>query len=244
MKERNWPDTSTTFAGRFISWQTSAEVSILDSFTFFTSHPARETEASGAADVFDNVRVHTDVIELHGIAVVRVRQTGLVANDSFVNRAGLPNTNSPFRQFSFAVGGPVVIPKVYDGRNKTFFFASSDFNRETNPSTSTLSVPSAREILGDFSRSYNRRGGQQSIYDPLNVWTSGTRLPFPGNVIPKTRINPVGWNISRYYPSPSVRRFSYAAPNYAFNGTYPNRSDHSLFKLDHDFDGRARVSIS
>src|SRR4029077_7948641 len=86
--------------------------------------------------------------------------------------------------YGVAVGGPVLIPKVYDGRNKTFWFASFEGAREGNGQDNILSVPTAKMRAGDFSEV------AQAIYDPYSVaMVNGapTRTPFAGNVVPANR---------------------------------------------------------
>jgi hypothetical protein len=114
-----------------------------------------------------------------------------------------------FNNWGGTFGGPVWIPKVYKGTAKTFFFVSFDDTRNSNPlGDATRSVPSALERAGDFSQSFTTQtiGGVLQrfpiqVYDPLSIdITSGNRTPFPGNVIPKTRLSAISQNILGYVP--------------------------------------------
>ncbi len=192
---------------------------------------------------FDTV-IRSGSNALHGSAVGHTRQTDWLANNFFANRAGQPIANQPFYDSAFSLGGPVIIRKVNHGRNKTFFFASDESYRETDGSTTTLSVPTALEATGNFSQTYTRNGSQQIIYNPLSTAANGTRMPFLNNTIPASLISPIGQALASYYPLPNEPTSYYAAPNYVYTGSYPNRGDQRLFKLDHEFTQWFRVSAS
>jgi hypothetical protein len=92
-----------------------------------------------------------------------------------------------------SVGGPIFIPKLYNGRNRSFFFYSFETNRGSQTlSTLNSTVPLAPWRAGDFSR-------ESAIRDPFN-----NNAPFPGNRIPTERLNPVALKIQqRFYPLPN-----------------------------------------
>jgi hypothetical protein len=97
-----------------------------------------------------------------------------------------------FYQPDFNISGPVYIPKVYNGRNKTFFMFAGQYLMERQGEQITWTVPTEAELNGDFS--YGGRSGVNAIYDPRTtavnngVWS---RSPFPGNIIPKAQWDPV-----------------------------------------------------
>ncbi len=117
-----------------------------------------------------------------------------------------------FNEYGGTFGGPVWLPKLYDGRKKTFFFVAFEDSRNANPlGTAPISVPTALERGGDFSQSFTTQtvnGKLQrhpvQIYDPLTVNASGNRQLFPGNVIPKNGLNPIAQNILAYVPLPNT----------------------------------------
>ena len=189
-----------------------------------------------------NTLIRSGSNELHGSAVGHIRETDWLANNFFANAHGQPRPNSPFKDFGFSLGGPVIVPKLYNGRNKTFFFASVEGYRETDGSTTTLSVPTALELQGNFSQTFNKNGALQTIYDPLSTTSSGTRTPFTGNVIPRSLQNPVGQAIASYYPAAAASY--YAQPNYNFTGSYNNRGDQRIFKVDQILTSWFRASAS
>lgn len=150
----------------------------------------------------------------------------------------------------FSVGGPVFIPKLYDGRNKLFFFVAFTDDVFTDSSSITASVPTAQERTGNFSdlptttgtgpcgSSYANYGAYQ-IYDPLTV-TADTanpghyvRTPFCGNVIPSTRLksNPVASFMNAQLPTPTSTNI---INNYVYNRLNPQT--YRAFTERTDFD--------
>ena len=139
-----------------------------------------------------NVVTKSGTNELHGAAWEYLRNTAFDARNYF-----LPTTQSkPFfhqNQFGGAVGGPVIIPKLYDGKNKTFFFGAYQGWRYSRAQDNNLLVPTAAELAGDETDN-----GQNPIYDPLSTVATPTgysRTAFPNNQIPADRIDPqmVAW---------------------------------------------------
>ncbi|MGD1072077.1 MAG: carboxypeptidase-like regulatory domain-containing protein [Bryobacteraceae bacterium] len=190
-----------------------------------------------------NTSIKSGTNDLHGSAVGHLRETDWLANNFFANKAGQARPNSPFKDFAFSLGGPIVLPKLYNGRNKTFFFAALEAYRETDGSTTVLSVPTPLEAQGNFSQTFNKNGQLQTIYNPLSTnLTTGARTPFAGNIIPLSVQNPVGQALASYYPTASAAYYS--QPNYDFTGSYPNRGDQRLFKVDHLFTNWFRASAS
>ncbi len=107
--------------------------------------------ASGAV----NVITRSGTNAFHGTAYEFFRNDIFNANNYF-NKVAAPIARPLLRynNFGYAIGGPVWIPKVYDGRNKTFFFFSQEFRRVVNYSNATVLVPTAAERTGDFTNSY------------------------------------------------------------------------------------------
>jgi trimeric autotransporter adhesin len=171
---------------------------------------------------------------LHGSVFGETRQGSWLANDFFANRNGVPRADSPYYNWGASMGGPVVIPRLYDGRNKTFFWIGSEGYIQSSPYTESFAVPTALERTGDFSQSFNADGTLNVIYDPTKTYTDATgihRTPFPGNKIPAGQVSTVGRNIATYYPLPQV---STPTGQYNFTGTDDVR-DHAqevTVKLD------------
>lgn len=154
---------------------------------------------------------------IHGSIFGETRQGSWLANDFFANRNGVPRPDSPYYNWGASLGGPVVIPHLYDGRSKTFFWIGSEGYIQTSPYTESFAVPTALERTGDFSKSYNADGTLNVIYDPTKTFSDASgihRTPFPGNVIPASQVSTVGRNIASYYPLPQT-----AGPTGGYNYT-------------------------
>ncbi len=172
---------------------------------------------------------------LQGSLFGYMRETEWLANNFFNNRAGRARPEQPFRNYGGSVGGPVWIPKVYNGKDKTFFWISGEAYRQTSSTTGEFAVPTAAEIGGDFTRSFRSgsSGAVQMIYDPLTTQADGTRQAFPGNVIPANRLNPIGLGIARTFPAPTRERAGYGQNNYTAASSQYDRADQTTWKLDH-----------
>lgn len=183
---------------------------------------------------------------VHGSALGYTRQTDWVANDFFSNRAGRAKQNTPFYNWGASFGGPVVIPKVYDGRNKSFFFLTTESYRQKSPLTDQYVLPTAAQKGGNFSAS-------RVIYDPLtsractaadNCPTGVTvvRTPFAGNIISPNRINPVGANILGLLPGPQTG----VVDSVNFNGvdTLTDRADEYMGKFDQEIRPWWKMNLS
>ncbi len=139
---------------------------------------------------------------LHGSLFGETRQTSWLANDFFSNRFGTPRPDSPYYNWGASLGGPVILPHLYDGRGKTFFWIAAEGYIQTSPYTQPFVVPTDSERGGDFSKTFNADGSLHVIYNPNDTFTDGSgvhRRPFAGNRIPQ--LNPVGKNIASYFPS-------------------------------------------
>ena len=131
-----------------------------------------------------NVFLKSGTNSYHGSLAGYMRQTDWIANSFFSNRAGAPRTDQPFRNYMGSFGGKVWIPKVYDGKNKTFFWAVFEGYRDTQANAGTTAVPTLAERIGDFSNTRSVANGPlRLIYDPLSTLADGTRTPFGGNII-------------------------------------------------------------
>ncbi|MBS1858065.1 MAG: TonB-dependent receptor [Acidobacteria bacterium] len=142
-------------------------------------------EFGGALGGIVNVATKSGTNELHGSAWEFLR------NDAFNARSTFQNSVTPFRQnqFGIAGGGPVYIPKLYNGKNKTFFFAAYEGFRFSQAANSFLHLPTDQELSGNLA-------GQAQAFNPFSTRpdpnTPGgfVRDPFPGNQIPANMIDP------------------------------------------------------
>ena len=100
--------------------------------------------------------------------------------------------------YGFTVGGPVWIPKVYNGKNRTFFHVSVDWFRQNQAQNSIGTVPTAAMKSGDFSNFVDSSGNLIPIYDPT------TGQPFPGNKIPQQRFSALSQSLLASIPDPDT----------------------------------------
>jgi Carboxypeptidase regulatory-like domain/TonB dependent receptor len=100
--------------------------------------------------------------------------------------------------FGFTVGGPVIIPKLYNGRNRTFFHVSTDWFRQNQAQNNVGTVPTAAMKQGDFSNFVDSSGNLIPIYDPQ------TGQPFPDNKIPSGRFSPLSQSLLASIPDPDT----------------------------------------
>jgi hypothetical protein len=152
--------------------------------------------------------------EFHGSAQFRLRNEAFNAN-RFENNAVQPFVpRAPFKQqgYSATFGGPVFIPKLYNGKDKTFFFLSYEGFRFNQALDYFRTVPTAAERRGDFSQTLAQVGAQfvpVQVFDPYNALpvpgTTGQfrRMPFPNAIIPPSRINPQMAAITGEFPLPN-----------------------------------------
>jgi len=194
--------------------------------------------------------------------------------DYFVNEAfnaGLPFTNAgavnsskdgqhirnPIRQndFGFTVGGPIVIPKIYNGHDKTFFFVSFEqFRQSTFTSNTQAIVPTAAQRGGNFSGALNPNvpcngpdpAGQMvclnEVFDPTTqrlVGGSAVRSPFPNNTIPLTSMDPTAQIVQNMVPLPNTPGLvNYTAPGYS---NFRHTTIPSL-KIDHIINAKMKLA--
>jgi hypothetical protein len=128
------------------------------------------------------------------VQVASCTNEALDANN-FSTTRGISRSIYKQHDFGGAFGGPVWIPKVYRGKNRTFFFWSYEAFRNSNGPTGLVStVPSAEMYDGDFRNWVNQNGAVYPIYDPTSQTVSGTnvvtRTPFASNIIPKSLFDP------------------------------------------------------
>ncbi len=171
---------------------------------------------------------------LHGSGFFFARNGVLDANDFFANRAGQAKPDMHRYQSGGTLGGPIEIPKLYNGKNRTFFFFAFEDTKEKDLSAVTETVPTVAERGGDFSAA-----GIATIYDPTTAHqdASGTwvRNPFPGNKILPQFLNPVAVKAINFFPLPNTGGAAALTNNYSIAGTTTNNDDHWDTRLDHNF---------
>ena len=184
----------------------------------------------------------------HGSLMGYMRQTDWLANTFFNNKSGLPISPQPFRNYGGSFGGPVWIPKVYNGKNRTFFWVAFEGYRDTQADSTEFAVPTALERIGNFSQSRSAAGGLQTIYDPSSTRSDGAggylRDPLPGNIIPSERLDTVGKNIAATYVNPTRDAAYLGANNLSAAATLPSKADQWTGKIDQTITQWWRANLS
>lgn len=189
--------------------------------------------------------------QFHGSAFEFLR------NQDFDARGFFNTTKSIYKQNDFGVtaGGPVYLPKLYNGRNRTFFFASYEGfrNRVGSGNGSLSSVPPTEFYSGDLHNWVDANGKMYQIYDPFSqtlVNGSYVRTPFAGNIIPQNRIDPVALKIADYMKTvlkPNVANLvpgtsAYVRQNFFSTGTSSSPSDRWSAKIDQNVSTKHHLS--
>ena len=177
----------------------------------------------------------------HGSAYGHLRRTGWDANSFFNNANGTPITDQPNDTWGASFGGKVWIPKLYDGKNRTFFYLGVEHYDDTQSSSSVFATPTALERAGNFSQSYNKDGSLRVIYNPLSA---GTRQPFAGNIIPGAMLNPVGLALANNFQAQTSAARYFGDTNLSAPGRLPCRAVQYTGKIDEDFTSWWRSSLS
>ncbi|HEY2015169.1 MAG TPA: TonB-dependent receptor [Bryobacteraceae bacterium] len=231
-------------------------VDAVQQFTLQTSNFAAEF-GQVAGGLF-NFTARSGTNQIHGGGYLYATNEALNAGIPYTND-GKGHHNRPFeRRFDggLSFGGPVYIPKVYDGRNRTFFFFNYEKYRDRSQTSMGMgTVPTDAFRAGDFSSILtNRNLGtdfagrailENMIYDPATTITdsSGRYVlnPFPGNVIPQSRIDPVAAKMLNYIPKAVVA--AAIANNYPLVTPFHKVQDLPSVKIDENLTSTARVSF-
>ncbi|MCP5119920.1 MAG: hypothetical protein GY953_54680, partial [bacterium] len=161
-------------------------------------------------------------------------------------------------QFGFSLSGPVVVPKLYDGRNRTFLTITFEGVREGEGESFLETVATAAERGGDFSRTVDKAGQLLAIHDPdstrLNPGFDPSqpvsesnlqyrRDPFPGNRIPAARLDPAALEAVRFYPRANIRIGPFDQNNYTIFTPRRNNADGLRARVDHSIGDRHRIAV-
>ena len=167
-----------------------------------------EQGLAGGAEV--NVSIKSGTNQLHGAGWIFNTDSRFFAQNFF--HPTPQNNKFILNQFGLAVGGPVWIPKVFNGKNKLFFFVDWERTRVRQLAPPKfLTIPTAPLRSGDFSAVATK------IYDPLSNANPALRTQFPGNMIPANRIDPAAATMASLIPQPNVLGASYVN-NYVPSG--------------------------
>jgi len=183
---------------------------------------------------------------LHGSLSEFNQVSNFTATPFFTNAAGGHKTNFRQNQWGVTAGGPVVIPKVYNGKDKLFWFFTYEGHKNSEPAPTYTTVPTAAERKGDFSELL-KINSSYALYDPNTAVLSGstvTRQVFPSNIIPSNRLNPIAQNYLTYIGLPNIQGKADGTNNY-FAGLTTNNS-YSAFsgRMDANLSNVNKLTLS
>lgn len=185
-----------------------------------------------------NVVLKSGGNQFHGSGWEFMRRTWLDANTFQNNSKGAPRTIHYLDQYGGQIEGPIILPKLYNGHDKTFFLFSIENYREGTPTPLLLSVPAPEFLNGDFSKLVDQNNQPITIYNPFttsfDAQGNPIRSPFPNNQIPANMINPIAQKILTYFPKPNT-----TTPNSAYGQN--NFSVPGYFAKDKFYNYIARV---
>jgi hypothetical protein len=188
--------------------------------------------------------------KLHGTVYEYHRNRVLNANSFQSNRQGQKRGPFIWNQPGATVNGPVYIPRIYDGRNKTFFLFSWEAIKQNIPANPLETVPSLANRAGDFSDLRQTNGQPVTIYDPTTIGlvagSPNLRQAFPGNQIPRNRMDPVALKILEYIPQPNFTPNAQGFQNYSPQTGLVTQERYNAytFKGDRVINERLRFTMS
>lgn len=172
--------------------------------------------------------------DFHGSLYEYFRNEKLNANSFFNNLRGQARQSDRYNQFGGKFGGPVIVPKLYNGRDRTFFFFNYEGLRRQSPFNNQSTVPDAAFRGGDLSAS------PIPVQDPLS------NALFPGNRIPVSRLDPAAQKVLALLPAPNqVANIDSVngrvLNNYINSGSNPVTDNQYTFRGDHNIGGSDRI---
>ena len=161
-----------------------------------------EADMGHAAGGVFNTTARSGTNVWHGSALLVSKPGATTGTLFFAKRSGLANPPQYYHNWAGSIGGPIV-------KNRTFFWFSTDDYKQRSTRNNVLTLPTTLERTGDFSQSRNASGQLITIYDPLTTRTVNgaiVRDPFPGNLIPPDRLNPIALAMLTRMPIPESGR--------------------------------------
>ncbi len=213
-------------------------VDFVQEFKMQTNFFPAEYGQTGGAVI--NMVTKSGTNDFHGTGFYFLRHSDLNANGWFANRAGTARPNFRRDQFGGVLGGPII-------RNKTFFFGTYEQTRQQSPYSQTATFPTVPQRDGDFSQTFQSNGQLIQIFDPFATVPTANgdveRRAFPGNVIPKSRMDPVALKALSFFPMPNqVTNAVTNANNWFAQSVSKSTVKQMDGKLDHNFTDKNRIS--
>jgi hypothetical protein len=209
-------------------------VDAVQEFKVQTSFFSAEFGNTGGAVV--NMVTKSGTNQFHGSGYWFYRHDSLNANSFFSNRAGRAKPSYHRHLYGGTVGGPIK-------KDKTFFFYSYERLPEGTPYSQTATFPTAQQRQGDFSDYVTATGQLISIYNPFDTYTNAAgeikRRPFPGNLVPRSMMDPIAVKAASYYPAQNQPGL---VNNWFEQGIATSANYQMEIKVDHNFSDKDRIS--
>jgi hypothetical protein len=204
-----------------------------------TSNYNAEYGGAGGANV--QLISKSGASHFHGDLFGYIRNEYWEANDFFSNMTGSPKQLDRFQDYGGTLGGPIFWPGRFNReRNKLFFFIGQEYVPANGPSAglSKLTMPTAAQRKGDFSQTTTPAGALIPVTDPFN-----NQQPFPGNIIPQSRLNASGQALLSVFPlpnfiNPAVSRNQY---NYIYQPYVNSTNNYHFYRVDWDPTNKLRM---
>jgi hypothetical protein len=225
-------------------------------FKVITNSMSAEFGRSGGGVLTASTRSGTNA--LHGSFYEYLRNDKLNANSFFNNLRGVERSPFRYNEYGFSVSGPVYLPRLYNGHDRTFFFVNWEQSKSRSPYQLVATVPTELERAGDFSQTFDNNGNLIKIYDPNPATTEKVPDPErPGqfiylrqqircgvklNVICPDRIDPIARRVLEYYPLPNR---STLTQNFVQTGGSSISDQWKMFfRVDHNLGKRHKLFMS
>ncbi len=234
-------------------FKTAAIAPSIDAISEFKIQTNMSAKYGAAAGANINVSIRSGTNDYHGTLYEFLRNSKLDSRDYFAAR----RPSFKFNQFGLALGGPIIVPKLYNGKNRTFFFFNYEGFQQRRAVTQNITIPNEAWKSGDLSRNLDGNTRLPQTFDPFTEQRTGTdaqgrpiytRQPFANNLIPASRWPAyVRTYLNMWYPTSLVP----APLNTAnfINANVSKREDNQTHtRVDHKFSDNnnffARVSWS
>ncbi len=237
------PSTSTANAGEVIASFVPPQDLVQEFKVQTATFDAQFGNTEGGVT---NLSIKSGSNNFHGTAYWTKMPPGLFANDFFANKAGQARPDFTYTRWGGTVGGPVRIPKIYNGRNRTFFMYGIEGIPEARPrNNGTFNIPTQKMRSGDFSELLAANSGYQ-IYNPFTARRDGSRIrrdPFAGNIIPANMINPIAKKfVDTYLPLPTSQGSADGTGNFAQPELVENiKYLSNTIRIDHVVNDKHRI---
>ncbi len=204
----------------FYSWNSfNPSIDAIQEFTIQTALYSAEFGFQSGGNI--NIAIKSGTNQAHGTLYEFFQNNDMNGRNFFAT--SIPELRQ--NQFGGTFGGPVYIPKVYNGKDRTFFFFNYEGLRGQTQAIALDTMPSAAERTGDLSLTQFGTKNTGATLDPLNG------APFPGNIIPTARIASQALKILPFFPLPNV--FGPTSYNYYAVGPQPNKVNEEIVRIDH-----------